>query len=106
MKSCCNVVWESGTVSATVGGVTFSTSYAGSTPTSASVATGLANAMNVAGSPVSATVNSSVITVTSKVNGAVTDYSLYTSYTYDTTNFTSPAFTAAASGSTLTGGTD
>ncbi len=106
LKSCCNVIWESGTVSATVAGVTFSTTYAGSTPTAASVASALASKINVSTSPVSATVSSNVITITSKIKGAVTNYSLSTSYSYDTTYFSSPAFTAAASGSTLTGGAD
>jgi len=34
----------------------------------------------------------------------LTNYSLSTSYSYDTSHFSSPAFTASPSGSTLTGG--
>jgi hypothetical protein len=102
----CALIWESGSVYATISGVTFSASYSGTTPTSASVATALASSINAASSPVSATVSGSVITIKSKDNGAVTNYSLSTSYSYSAGDFTSPAFTAAPSGSSLTGGTD
>src|ERR1700685_3290699 len=102
----CALIWESGSVYANIAGVTFSASYSGTTPTSASVATALASSINAASSPVSATVSGSVITIKSKENGAVTNYSLSTSYSYNAGDFTSPAFTAAPSGSSLTGGTD
>ncbi len=105
-KSCCSLIWESGTVAVTVGGVRFSTSYGGSTPTSSSIASALVTLLNRAGSPVSAAVAGAVITITSKVNGSLTDYSLSTSYTYDTSHFDSAAFAATPSGSQLTGGTD
>jgi len=102
----CALIWESGRVYATISGVTFSASYSGTTPISASVATALASSINAASSPVSATVSGSVITIKYKDNGAVTNYSLSTSYSYSAGDFTSPAFTAAPSGSSLTGGTD
>lgn len=104
-KSCCTLIWESGSVSVHVGGVAFTAYYSGST-NAATVASSVARAINVSGSPVNAAVSNNVVTVTSKVNGVVTNYSMYTSYQYNTTNFSSPAFTATASGSTLTGGTD
>jgi triacylglycerol esterase/lipase EstA (alpha/beta hydrolase family) len=106
-KSCCSLVWESGTVYVTVGGVTFRASYGGSTASTTGVATDLATAIsNSTTSPVTATASSNVVTITSKLKGAATNYSLSTSYSYDTTIFTSPAFTGAASGTQLTGGTD
>ncbi len=106
LKSCCTQVWESGSVSVTVGGVLFKTNYAGSTTTASSVASALTTLMNAATSPVSATVSTNIITITSKVKGAATNYLLSTSYTFDTTHFSTPAFTATASGTQLTGGTD
>lgn len=62
----------------------------------------------------SAVSNASWLTITSGVSGtgagsftltaaAATNYSLSTSYTYDTINFWSPAFTAYPSGNSLTG---
>jgi pimeloyl-ACP methyl ester carboxylesterase len=103
-KSCATLIYESGEVRVTVAGDTYSASYAGTTGAT-QIAAALANAMN-AGSLVSATVFETTISVTSKVNGSLTNYSIATSYSYDTGNFTSPAFTASASGSRLTGGTD
>jgi phage tail sheath gpL-like len=62
--------------------------------------------MNAATSPVTATVSANVITITSRVNGAATNYALSTSYRFDTTDFPNPGFTATPSGAQLTGGTD
>jgi len=106
LKSCCTLIWENGSVSVTVGGVFFRANYAGSTASTTSVASALASAMNVSTSPVSATASNNVVTITSKVKGAVTDYSLSTTYSFNTTDFSNPAFTGVASGAQLTGGTD
>jgi hypothetical protein len=102
----CSTVWEIGDVYVTIAGVTFGAGYSGSTATASSVASALASQINSSGSPVSATVSGDVITLTSNLDGAVTNYSLSTSYSFDTAYFSTPAFTAVASGAQLTGGTN
>lgn len=82
----------------------------GSTATDSGVsvirfANALASAIN-AGSLVSASVSGSTVYLTARENGVNTNYSLVTSYSYNTSEFTSPAFTASASGSAMTGGTN
>jgi len=103
--TCWVTIWEGGNVSVTIGTETFSTGYGGTT-TGAQIASALAGLMNYPLSPISATVSGAVISIRSTINGAATNYSLSTSYNYDTTDFSYPAFTAAASGTQLTGGTD
>ncbi len=103
-RTCSQLIYEYGTIYVTIAGDTYSASYSG-TKTSSQIATDLANAMN-AGSLVTATVSASTVTFTSRVNGSLTNYSLTTSYTYDTTDFSAPAFTPSASGPSMTGGTD
>ena len=51
-------------------------------------------------------VSANIITITATVNGSATNYPLSTSYGFNTSNFSSPAFQAAASGPSLTGGVD
>lgn len=99
-------VYDKGTVSITVNGVVGSTAY-GSASTSATIASGLVNVFNGNGnSPVTASLSGTVITFTAKTTGAATNYTLTTSVTYDSTNFSCCSFTATPSGSTLTGGAD
>jgi hypothetical protein len=62
--------------------------------------------MNAVGSIVTATVSGSVITITATTDGVGTDYPLTTSFGFNTSNFTTPAFQATASGATLTGGSN
>ena len=100
-------ITETGSVSITVGSDTFTVQYGSSLVTGPEIATALANTINQqTGSPVTATASGSAVTVTSTIAGAATNYPLAISYTYSTQYFSSPAFTAAASGPTLTGGTD
>ncbi len=93
-------------------------SYGGS-ETGSQIATNLASAINSGSSgclPLfSVMANGTTISITSLLKGAATNYSLSASSTYNpsctTANgqtycFTSPAFTASASGSSLTGGTN
>jgi phage tail sheath gpL-like len=104
---CPATIPDYGTISVTVANETFTVSYGSSSDTSASLATALANAINQQTlSPISASVSGSKITITSTINGAATNYPLSTSYTYNTTYYSYPAFTASASGASLTGGTD
>jgi len=103
-KSCCTPIYESGSVTVTIGGDSYSAYYSG-TESAGQLASALATQIN-AGSLVSATVSGSTITLIAKEDGVGTNYSLSSSYTYDTTHFSSPAFTASLSGSAMTGGTD
>lgn len=103
--------YESGSVSVTVAGMTFTVGYSGSSSTASSLASALANGMNYPLSPISATVSGSTITIVSAINGAATNYPLVTSETFSpycgsVSCFSSPAFTATASGPNLTGGTN
>jgi pimeloyl-ACP methyl ester carboxylesterase len=102
-KSCVTLVYESGTVGVTIGGDYYYANYSG-TETGGQIASALASAIN-SGGLVSASASGSTITLIAKVKGSNTNYSLSTSYSYDTT-FTAPAFTASASGTAMTGGTN
>ncbi len=107
---CPVTVPEFGSVSVTVAGMTFTTTYDGNT-TGSEIASYLASQMGYQGSLLSVTVSGTTITITSAINGASTNYPLSTSYTFQSTYsgyqfFYSPAFTADPSGSALTGGTN
>lgn len=102
---CPQTIYEGGYVSLTVAGQTFASNYSGST-SGEQIASALASQMNYSGSPISATASGTTITITSTIRGSVTNYPLSTSYAYDTTDFSSPAFTGSPSGATLTGGTN
>ncbi len=107
---CPVTVAEFGSVSVTVAGMTFTTTYDGST-TGSEIASYLASQMSYQGSLLSATVSGTTITITSAINGAATNYPLSTSYTFQSIYsgyqfFSGPAFTAVPSGSALTGGTN
>jgi pimeloyl-ACP methyl ester carboxylesterase len=109
---------ESGTVTATINGQSFTTSYSGSMPGNV-LATNLASTINSGSNGgmalITAVANGTTVTITSTLNGAATNYPLSASSTFNpscnTANgqtycFTSPAFVAAPSGSQLAGGTD
>jgi hypothetical protein len=104
LKSCSTQVWDSGTVSLTVNGMTKSASYArGSTGTT--IATALANAFTAdSTATVTMTASTNVLTIRSKATGAATNYAMSSTTRYDSTDFPTPSFTAALSGATLTGG--
>ena len=98
---------DSGSITLSVGNDAFTVSYQGVSDTPGSIATSLANVVNAqTQGPVSATVSGSTIYLTAKFDGIITNYPTSVSYTYNTQYFTGPAFTAALSGSSLTGGTD
>ena len=104
---CSATIPDYGSIYVTVGSETFTLNYGSSSDTAASLASALASAMNQqALSPISATVSGSTVIITSTINGAATNYPLSTSYTYNTAQYSYPAFTASASGPFLTGGTD
>jgi RHS repeat-associated protein len=89
-----------------VNGVTASAGY-GQGSTDASVASALASAVNNDGSmPVTASLSSATVTLTSKGIGTGANYSLGTSCTYTHTYWTFCSFTGSLSGSAMTGGSD
>jgi len=119
--NCPQTIYNTGTITVTVGGDAFAVSYGGG-DTPLSLASALAYEMNhLVESPISASAatvpcaypnqpwlcsTNAVLTITSTINGAATNFPLGTSYTYDTKDFNSPAFWVQTSGASLTGGTD
>jgi RHS repeat-associated protein len=99
--------YDSGTSTITVNGHGDTVSWSGSGTTSSSIASSLASTINAdSGAYVSASAVGATVNLTAKAAGASTDYSLSSSYTYDTTDFASSSFTSSNSGGTLTGGRD
>ena len=94
-RSACSNVPDQGSVNVNVNGFVASGGY-GSGSTSGTVAANLAAQLNVAGSPVTATVSGNVVTLTSVATGTAANY------TFSTT--TSSDFSGTDSGPTLTGG--
>ena len=88
--------YDSGTVSATVNGITASVSF-GSTSTPQTVASALATAIQGAsGSAVTAKSDGDLNVLVSSATGTSTDYTVTTAVTYDTTDFSKPSFMATA----------
>jgi len=91
--------YDSGTIPITVGGVSESVGYAQGSTTS-SLAVALASAFNSdPASPVTASSSGGIVTFTSKFN-----YALSVGTGGHNPDFSSPSFTASASGSSMTGG--
>jgi RHS repeat-associated protein len=93
---------DTGTVTVTVNGTGYSTTY-GANDTAGAIASRLAGIIG-AGNFANATPSGGTINLTSKTAGPNGDYSLATSYTWNSGQFTSPSFTASTSGGSLTGG--
>ncbi len=105
LPSCPRTVWDTGSISISINGFKKSAGYSAGSD-SPSLASGLASAFNSdSSSPVTASANGSVITLTSKSGGAAFNYSLSAaSSTNDVSDFGSASFTASPSGANLTGG--
>ncbi|HET7108345.1 MAG TPA: RHS repeat-associated core domain-containing protein [Candidatus Acidoferrum sp.] len=104
----CQTIYDTGTVSVTVGSVTKTVNYQHGS-TSSTVATALRSAINTdSNSPATAGGTGATITLNSKASGAITNYSLSASAaTTDENDFPPPpaaSFTATPSGPSLTGG--
>jgi RHS repeat-associated protein len=100
-------VYDSGTSTITVNGHADTISWSGSGTTTSSIASALASSINAdSAALVSASASGASVSLTAKTTGASTNYSLSSSSTYDSTDFTSPSFTSSNSGSALTGGRD
>ena len=99
-------IYDTGQIRITVSSFTVSTNYSRSPnqKTATQLANSLANKLNAATSPVTATVSKAKITMTSKATGTAANYPLSTSVTHSS-YFASASFGATPSGPTLTGGT-
>ena len=95
---------DTGSVTITVNGTSYSTTY-GASDTPSTIAGRLAPAVN-AGTWASASASGATINLTSKTAGTAGNFSLATSYTWNSAQFTNPSFTASKSGSSLTNGKD
>ena len=99
--NCPITTYDAGVITITVNGFSVSTGY-NKPSTISSLVSALAADLNVDASPVTATINGGVITLTSKATGTTSNYSLSASrVSYDEMG----SFPTTASGSTLTGGT-
>jgi hypothetical protein len=98
--------YDSGQIQISVNGFTVSTNYSHSSGQSKAnqLANSLATQLNATGSPVTATVAKSKITLTSKMTGPSSNDPLSTAVIHSSL-FATPSFTATPSGPTLAGGT-
>jgi|GEM_PF-1334368 len=100
-----NTVYDSGTVVVTVNGYSESALF-NQNSTASGIASSLASAFtNDPLAPVTATASNTTVSFTSRQLGGNTNYSLSSSVSYDSADFSQPSFTASTSGPTLTGGT-
>jgi RHS repeat-associated protein len=97
-------VSDTGSVTISVNGTNYSTAF-GAGDTASSIAGRLASTVN-SGTLTYATASGSNVNLTSKIAGGNTNYSLSSSYTYNSGTFTQPSFTTSVSGATLAGGYD
>jgi RHS repeat-associated protein len=105
-SSCLFLAQDFGTVSVTIASTTETVNY-DETSTSSTIASAIATGFaSNSSSLVNATASGATISFLAKAPGSSTDYTVgFTSQT-QSEYFTSPSFTVASSGSTLTGGTD
>jgi phage tail sheath gpL-like len=100
-------VYDSGSSTITVNGHADTVSWSGSGTTTSSIASSLASTINAdSGAYVTASASGAVVNLTARALGVATDYSLSSSYTYDSSDFSGPSFTSSNSGGALTGGRD
>jgi len=98
-------IFDGGGFSITIGSYSTTAGY-GSSSTSSTLATQLANTLNNdATSPVTAVASGATVTLTSKGIGTAVNYSLSAANTtWNTTWFSTPSFTASTSSGTMSGG--
>jgi RHS repeat-associated protein len=95
-------IFDSGTLSATVNGVSYSVIF-GTGDTASSIASRLAPAIS-AGNWANASATGNQVNLTSKTPGPGGNYSLSAAYTWNSVQFLNPSFASSASGGSLTGG--
>ena len=89
-------VYDAGTVQAVIGGTTVNVTF-NSTSTPQSIASQMASAIQTAlGTTITAKSDGDINVLVSDSSGSGTDYTITTSVTYDTTDFTQPSFAATA----------
>jgi len=99
--------YDSGSSTITVNGHADTVSWSGSSTTTSSVASGLASTINTdSAASVTASASGSTVSLTAKGTGASTNYSLSSSWTYDSAYFSSSSFTSTNSGGSLAGGSN
>lgn len=99
-------ICDAGAITITVNGHSDSYNF-DSSDTTSTIASGLANAINADGAaPVTASASGATVYLTSKATGSAANYSLSSSYSFDSGDFSSPSFTTTNSGGALTGGTN
>jgi len=102
----CVLIWDTGSVSITVGSFTASANYSKNT-TAAQLASALGGQFNSnSNSPVTATVNSATINLISKVAGTQTNYVLSVQGQSNRPDLFSSSFDGNPSGATMTAGAD
>ena len=97
-------IYDAGTCTVAINGTQYSKTF-GQGDTTSTIASGLAGVIS-GGSLASATASGATISLTAKSGGTASNYSLTSSCSYNSSNFSGPSFTESASGSTLTGGTN
>jgi len=99
--------YDSGSSTITVNGHNDTVNWSGSGTTPSSIASSLASVINAdSGAYVTASPSGATVNLTAKATGASTNYSLSSSYTFDSAYFSSSSFTSSNSGGALTGGRD
>ncbi len=99
-----STIFDAGTCSVTVNGVRYSTDFGANDNTSA-IASRLASAI-ASGTLANATASGGTISLVAKQSGSAGTYSLSSSCTFDSSNFGSASFSAGASASGLSGGSN
>jgi RHS repeat-associated protein len=99
-----NAIFDGGTVSITLNSHVNSVSF-NSSSTPATIASALAANINAdTGAFAIATASNATMAITAKTKGTLSNYSMSSGGTYDTTDFTKSSFTTTPSGATLSGG--
>ena len=93
---------DAGTVTVTVNGVSYSTTYGGS-DTGATIATRLSSSVS-AGAFANASATGNVITFMAKSTGQDGDYPITAAFTYDSAHFAGPSFTPSAASTSMANG--
>ena len=99
--NCPQTIPDGGSIQITINGFTAQGGF-GTGSTTQSIASSLTSALNVSGSPVTASVNGSVISLTSKQTGTASNYPISKVVNWNSQFFSNPSFNASTSG--LSGG--
>jgi RHS repeat-associated protein len=94
---------DAGSVTITLNGIAYSTSYGGSDSDGSGIASRLATLIS-AGPYANASAAGSTVSLTSKTSGPGGNFSLSAAYTWNSASFAQPSFTTAPSGNGLSGG--